>query len=147
MSEWEDMIVGDRMTVDNEFTDRVQASQFSNQEWGLIMTATELDIEAADDPEAARLVADTSAVESVMPELESINAQRGPAAGEMGTSNDGGLVETIKGAFGLSGGDAEGVDQERLAAAESLAQEYADTLQDHLESTDKFEDVRAAYLD
>ena len=53
MSEWEDMIVGDRMTVDNEFTDRVQASQFSNQEWGLIMTATELDFEAADDPEAA----------------------------------------------------------------------------------------------
>ena len=147
MSEWEDMIVGDRMTVDNEFTDRVQASQFSNQEWGLIMTATELDFEAADDPEAARLVADTSAVESIMPELESIDAQRGPVAGEREASNGGGLVETIKGAFGLGGGDADGVDQERLAAAESLAQEYADALQAHLESKDTFEDVRTAYLD
>ena len=147
MSEWEDMIVGDRMTVDNEFTDRVQASQFSNQEWGLIMTATELDIEAADDPEAARLVADTSAVESIMPELESIDAQRGPVAGEREASNGGGLVETIKGAFGLGGGDTDGVDQERLAAAESLAQEYADALQAHLESKETFEDVRAAYLD
>ena len=147
MSEWEDMIVGDRMTVDNEFTDRVQASQFSNQEWGLIMTATELDFEAADDPEAARLVADTSAVESIMPELESIDAQRGPVAGEREASNGGGLVETIKGAFGLGGGDADGVDQERLAAAEALAQAYADALQAHLESKDTFEDVRRAYLD
>ncbi|ERH05311.1 MAG: hypothetical protein J07HN4v3_00906 [Halonotius sp. J07HN4] len=147
MSEWEDMIVGDRMTVDNEFTDRVQASQFSNQEWGLIMTATEFDIEAADDPDAARLVADTSAVESIMPELESIDAQRGPVAGGSEASNDGGLVETIKGAFGLGGGDADGVDQERLAAAESLAQAYADALQAHLESKETFEEIRTAYLD
>ena len=40
MSEWTDAIVGERMAVDNQFTDRVTASRFSSQEWGLIMTAT-----------------------------------------------------------------------------------------------------------
>ncbi|TQQ81726.1 DUF5799 family protein [Halonotius roseus] len=147
MSEWRDMLVGDRMAVDQAFTDRVQGSAFTNQEWGLIMTATELDIEHAADPEAARLVADTEAVESIMPELAAIRSRSGPMAGGADEgANDPGIIDSIKGALGFSNDD-DGVDPERLAAAESLAQEYADELQQHLEANDGFEAVREAYVE
>jgi len=145
MSEWQDLIVGARMTVDQAFTDRVQASEFTNQEWGLIMTATELDIERADDPEAARLVADTGAIESVLPELEQIRSQRGQVAGGGASDNNSGVVDSIKSALGFD--DDDTVDQTKVAAAESLAQEYAEKLQQHLESNDEFEHVRRAYTD
>ncbi|MFB6255890.1 MAG: DUF5799 family protein, partial [Haloplanus sp.] len=59
MSNWTDRIVGDRMAVDREFSDRVRASEFSNQEWGLVMTAVDFEIEHAEDPDRARIVADT----------------------------------------------------------------------------------------
>jgi len=146
MSEWRDMLVGDRMAVDQAFTDRVQGSEFTNQEWGLIMTATELDIENADDPEAARLVADTAAVESIMPELATIRSRSGPMAGGTESGGDPGIVDSIKGALGFSSDD-DGVDEEKLAAAEALAQEYADELQQHLEANDAFEAVRKAYVE
>jgi len=146
MSEWRDMLVGDRMAVDQAFTDRVQGSEFTNQEWGLIMTATELDIENA-DPEAARLVADTAAVESIMPELAAIRSRSGPMAGGADEgANDPGIIDSIKGALGFSNDD-DGVDEEKLAAAEALAQEYADELQQHLEANDAFEAVRKAYVE
>jgi len=148
MSEWRDMLVGDRMAVDQAFTDRVQESEFTNQEWGLIMTATELDIEHADDPEAARLVADTEAVASIMPELEAVRSQGGPMAiGSDSADAGSGVVESIKGALGLDAGDDDGIDRERLAAAEALTQAYAETLQQRLESNGDFERVRRAYDD
>ena len=109
MSEWTDAIVGERMTVDNQFNERVTASRFSSQEWGLIMTATEFEIEHSDDPEAARLVADTSNLPAIMPELENVRSQvaaMGGGGGDAGGS-DGGIVGSILGALGL-GGDADG---------------------------------------
>jgi len=145
MSDWTDAIVGDRMTVDQEFAGRVASSQFSTQEWGLIMTATELDIEHADDPDRARIVADTSKVEGIMPELESLDQGMPMGGGGGGRSNGsgvGGLVGSLKDALGM--GD-DGVDEERLAAAERLTQEYADELQSHLETRGKWEQVRLAY--
>ncbi len=42
--EWRDLIVGDRMRVDQEFAARVRQSGFSNQQWSLIMTAVELEL-------------------------------------------------------------------------------------------------------
>lgn len=145
MANWTDSIVGDRMTVDREFNERVAASEFSNQEWGLIMTATEFEIEHADDPERARIVADTEKLPQIMPELKNVRsqmAQMGGAPGDSGTASSGGLFDSIKGAFGLGGG---GADAERQAAAERLVQEYAEELQRHLESKGKWERVRVAY--
>ncbi|QUO47028.1 MULTISPECIES: DUF5799 family protein [Halorubrum] len=152
MSEWTDAIVGERMTVDNQFNERVAASRFSSQEWGLIMTATEFEIENADDPEAARVVADTSSLPAIMPELENLRSQMagmggapgGDGAGDSGGS--GGVVDSIKGALGLGGGGGSGgPSDEELEAAERLVQEYADELQAHLEEVGKWEQVRVAY--
>ncbi|MDS0292804.1 DUF5799 family protein [Halogeometricum luteum] len=145
MANWTDSIVGDRMTVDREFNERVAASEFSSQEWGLIMTATEFEIEHADDPERARVVADTEKLPQIMPELKNVRsqmAQMGGAPADSGTGSSGGLFDSIKGALGLGGG---GADAERQEAAERLVQEYAEELQRHLESKGKWEQVRVAY--
>ncbi|GAA0555638.1 DUF5799 family protein [Halorubrum ejinorense] len=148
MSEWTDAIVGERMTVDNQFNERVAASRFSSQEWGLIMTATEFEIENADDPEAARVVADTSSLPAIMPELENLRSQMGAMGGAPGGGgNEGsgdGLVDSIKGALGLGGG-SDGPSDEEMEAAERLVQEYADELQAHLEEVGKWDQVRVAY--
>ncbi|AUX09579.1 hypothetical protein AArcSl_1954 [Halalkaliarchaeum desulfuricum] len=145
MSDWTDAIVGERMAVDREFNDRVQSSEFSSQEWGLIMTATELEIEHADDPERARIVANTEKLPSIMPELDNIQDQMAAMGGGAGggSGGSGGLFDGIKSALGLGGGTG-GVDEERLKAAEQLTQEYADELQALLEEKGRWEQVRIA---
>jgi len=150
MSNWTDTIVGHRMTVDQEFSDRVHASQFSNAEWGLIMTATEFEIEDAADPEAAQIVANTDNVPSIIPELESIRSQTAAMAGQSGggaSSSRGGLLGSITSALGFGGDSDDSVDAEKLEAAERLTHEYAEALQSHLVETGSFEQARSAYLD
>jgi len=143
-TDWTDLVVSERMQVDQTFNRKVAASNFSRQQWGLIMTAVDFDIEHPGDPEQAHLVADTSKVETVMPEVEKMDerggmpgAAGGPGSGG-GSGGSGGLFEDIKSAlFGSGSGD-----DEQLAAAEELAQMYADDLQEKLEATGKWERVR-----
>ncbi|WP_136715309.1 DUF5799 family protein [Halorientalis salina] len=146
--QWTDLIVGDRMTVDQQFTDRVANSQFSRQQWGLVMTAVEFDIERPDDEESAELVADTSNLPSIIPELDAVD-QQGPMGGGAGrgdkSGDSSGLLGGITDALGLGGGgdgDTDQVDQDQLEAADRLAQEYATQLQNQLEDTGKWEEVR-----
>ncbi|WP_339102827.1 DUF5799 family protein [Haloterrigena salinisoli] len=152
-SPWTDRIVGARMTVDQQFSSRIADSQFSNQQWSLIMTATEFEIEDPDDPDSARLVADTEQVEQVIPELENVPSGGmgamggpGPGAGNQDGSSSGGVFDSIMGALGL--GDDGGDDHaEKRRAAERLAQEYAEELQSHLESEGRWQSVRKAAAD
>ncbi|WP_256687033.1 DUF5799 family protein [Halococcus qingdaonensis] len=136
---WEDRIVGDRMTVDQEFTDTVESSQFSRQQWGLIMTAVEFDIENPSD-ESAALVADTEKLPHVMDELDDIDARNPMAASD---DSGGGILDSLGGLFG--GGDDD--HDEQLAAAERLADRYAEQLQTHLEEQGKWDEIRAAARD
>jgi hypothetical protein len=143
MTDWQDMIVGDRMTVDDEFSRRVDNSRFSRQEWGLIMTATRFEIRNAEDEDAAELVADTSELSGIMPELENV-ANMGPMGRPQRDDSGGGLFDSLFDALGLGGRDDDGTDQERLEAAERLVGAYADELQAHLEAEGRWGDVRAA---
>ena len=138
-TDWTDRIAGARMTVDKQFTDRVDASSFTNQQWGLVMTAVEFDIEGPDDPETATIVADTSKLPSIMPELDKVG-QGGPMAGGAGGGGGGGggLLDGVKSALGLSGDDGE---DDRTDEARQLAQAYADELQAELESTGRWAGV------
>lgn len=140
---WQKKIAGARMRVDQEFSQRVVESQFSSQQWGLIMTAVEFEVEHADDPERARIVADTSKLEHILPELDNIEQAMGPmgpgGGGGRGGSGDG-LVSSLKDMLGMGGGAS--VDDERKAAAEALTQEYATELQTHLESQGRWEEIR-----
>jgi hypothetical protein len=138
MSNWTDSIAGDRMAVDRKFSERVSQSDFTSQEWGLIMTATDLEIEHADDADRARIVANTDQLANVMPELENVRKQI-PGAGK--PKQSGSLVDSIKGRFGLGGGGSD----RRLEEAEKLTQAYADQLQEHLESKGKWELARSTY--
>ena len=147
MSDWQDMIVGDRMAVDNEFSSRIESSRFSRQEWGLIMTVASFEIENPEDEASAELVADTSQLEAMMPEIENV-ANMGPmgAPGGGSDSGGGGLLGSIRDALGLSGDGSDGnsIDEGKLADAEALVAEYAETLQAHLESEGRWDEVRTA---
>jgi len=141
---WTDRIVGDRMTVDQAFNEQVQRSQFSNQEWGMIMTAVEFDIENPESDERAKLVADTTNVSAIMPELDKMEKRMGGGPGS--GPSDSGFLGTVRDALGLGSESKNGdktPDQERVRAAESLAQAYAQELQKHLEDRGKWDDVRS----
>ncbi len=144
MSDWRDRMVGDRMAVDNEFSRQVANSRFSNQEWSLIMTATTFDIESPHDPEAARMIADTSDLPQMIPQLEEV-AQVGP----MGTRSEESESNPLGEFFGSIGdllgiGGAGGDDDEKLAEAEELLAAYANLLHARLEETGKWDELREA---
>lgn len=143
MTDWQDRIVGARMAVDTEYADRVEASSFSRQEWGLVMTATEFDIEDGEEP---RLYADTSRLEDIMPEVEKV-AERTPMGPGGQEESSGGILSNITSALGLGGssGGSSGDTAERVREAEELTEGYARELQRHLMDNGSWEDVLAAY--
>jgi hypothetical protein len=138
---WQDTMVGARMAVDRTFAGRVQSSELSRSQWGLVMTAVEFEVENADDPDAARMVADTSKLEHVVPEMQNVDDQMSQMRGGS-TGGRGGMVDGIKNALGLGGGDDDGEELEATAA--QLAQEYADELQAHLEDEGRWDEIRQA---
>jgi hypothetical protein len=139
------MIVGDRMAVDSEFASRVDTSQFTRQEWGLIMTATTFEIERPDDAEAAELVADTAKLPTVMPELEKMSEMGPMGAPQDAGGGSGGVVSSIVSSLGLGGGGGgDGIDEDKLEAAESMVAAYADALQSHLEAEGRWTEIRRA---
>ena len=136
--DWTTAIAADRMELDREFADRVEASSFDRQQWGLVMTALEFEIERPSEPDEAEIVPDTSSVPTIIPELDAV-AQRGPmGAGGETNGSSGGLVDSVKGALGLGSG---GADEERLEEATELATEYCERLQESLESKGRWESV------
>lgn len=150
MTDWTDQVVGERMAVDSDFAERVLDSEFSNQEWSLIMTAVEFEIENPDDPQQARIVPDTSNLDAIMPELDTIRTQRGGVPGAPGDDQDrskSGLLEGMKDMLGL-GADGTTTDHtERKQAAADLAKEYASALQEHLEEKGRWDEVRTLEVD
>ncbi|PSP21880.1 hypothetical protein BRC61_05480 [Halobacteriales archaeon QH_10_65_19] len=134
--QWTDRLAGARMQVDQQFNDRVLNSQFSNQQWGLIMTAVEFEIENPDDPDRATLVANTEKLDQVLPELDKVDQGMGATqAGGGRDSSDGGFLDALGDLIPGMDGDSSGggVDAERTQAATALTQEYATELQQYLE--------------
>lgn len=140
MSDWTAEFVGDRMTVDQAFNEQVTASAFTHQEWGTIMTAVDFEIEGAETPATAELVANTEDVDQILPALDEIEQQRGamsPGGGGPTGDTGGGILDTLTDRLGLGGGDDD--EDDRLAAAEGLADAYAEAFQEHLEDEGKWE--------
>jgi hypothetical protein len=146
MSDWTDKIVGDRLAVDNEFGPQIESSRFSRQQWGMIMTAATFEIEHPDDEDRAEIVANTDGLRGMMPEIETVG-NVGPMGGRPpeSSSGSGGVLESILGALGIgSGGKSDGVDEEKVQAAEALVDEYAAELQAHLEAEGRWTEIRQA---
>jgi hypothetical protein len=147
--DWSEIVERERLAVDNEFAAEVAESRFSRSEWGVIMTVVEFEVRDPEDPERARLVGDTSRVESVLPQIEKVG--QGPSMGAAPTpdpdggpngSDDsgsgGGFLDRVLSLLG------SGSDDTVLDAADELVQAYAETLQAHLEEQGKWEEVRTA---
>jgi hypothetical protein len=140
-NEWQDRLAGARMQVDQQFSDRVKASEFTNQQWGLIMTAVEFEIENPEQPDDAELVANTDQVEHIIPELENMpQGMGGPGTANPGGSSSGdGLLGRLKTFMGGSSDD--GIDEAKLEAAGELTGEYATELQTFLEENGRWEAI------
>ncbi|MFB6095482.1 MAG: DUF5799 family protein [Halodesulfurarchaeum sp.] len=136
---WRDRVVGARMAVDQEFADRVEGSSFSRQQWGLVMTAVEFEIENPGDPENAAIVANTEKLPSILPELDNIEQQMQPMGGD-DSGRSSGVLSGLKDQLGFGNGSA--VDESKEREATQLVGEYADALQSHLESTGQWDEVR-----
>jgi hypothetical protein len=142
MSDWTDKIVGARMAVDGTFAPEVDASGFSRQEWGLVMTSVEFEIEGAADPDTARLVANSDNLEAVVPELKRVAEMQNQMQGGGRGGSGGGILDNVKSALGLGNGTGDqGVDEERLAEARTLTQRYAEELQSHLEGKGRWAEI------
>jgi hypothetical protein len=151
---WTDRIASARMRVDQRFEDRIAASSFNRQQWGLVMTAVNFDIENAGDPEQARLVADTDNLSSVMSQVEEVGKRGGGMGGGMGGrggggssgsgGSSGGIFGTVADALGIGGGGGNSALREE---AEELTAEYAEELQKQLEDRGRWQSIRADVAD
>jgi hypothetical protein len=143
---WADMLAGARMQVDQQFQERLEQSDFTNQEWGLVMTAVEFEVLNADDPEEAQLVADREKIRQIIPELDSIQREMGGAARPVESNPDGsGMFGRIKQYLGfLSDDTSDETDQERLATAKVLVDEYTEQLEAYLRERGRWEEIRQA---
>ena len=141
--QWTDRLAGARMQVDKRFSDRVTDSRFTNQEWGLIMTAVEFDIDDPTDPETAELVATTDQLGEIIPELGKIQEQMGgsPEPVESGPSGGSIFGRVRQYIDGLTTDSREGNEREKLAAATELVEEYTVELQQYLEEQGSWEDL------
>jgi hypothetical protein len=151
MSDWTDSVVGERMQVDQEFSQQVQASEFTSQEWSLVMTAIEFEIEGAEDPDTASVAVDDSNLEQVIPEFDEIRSQMDAMGGMAGGSQSGGggggggVMDSVKSALGLGGGDGdEDAEHERKEeAATKLTAAYAERFEARLRENGRWEEVCA----
>ncbi len=134
--DWTDRIVGARMTVDTEFEARIEESDFSRQQWGLVMSATEFEIEGPTDPDSATLIANTEKHPAILGELDGIDSH-GPMGG--GSASNGGILERITSA--LRGGDS--TETAHRDAAERLTDAYATALQRHLVENGRWAEICA----
>ena len=148
-TDWQDHLAGARMRVDQQFEQRVRNSRFSSQEWGLIMTAVEFEVQSAGEPERARLVADTDKLQAVVPELGKIQEEMGGAPRPPSGSSGGGLFGRLRQYLGglTSDSGPEGNSDEQLEAARKLADDYAVELQAYLEEQGRWSDVCALAAD
>jgi hypothetical protein len=138
-TEWQELIAGERMQVDTTFRERIERSQFSNQQWSLIMTAVEFRIEQPSDPASASLEADTAALDAILPELHAVETPFSP--GQASTMDPSGLPSLFGKILERLGIGDDNVDPEHEAAATALAEEYAAELQTHLEEQGRWKEI------
>ena len=145
-NEWTDQLAGARMQVDQRYQETLDGSSFSNQEWGLVMTAIDWDIENPENPEEAELVPDTHKLSDIIPELENIQQQMGGASQPVEEGPDtSGFLGRIKQYVHDLTSDASGESsQKRYNDAVELVEGYTMELQSYLEERGRWEDICAA---
>ncbi|WP_302080172.1 DUF5799 family protein [Salinibaculum rarum] len=142
-NEWTDRLAGARMQVDQRFQETLDASSFTNQEWGLVMTAIDWDIENPEQPDAATLVADTSKLSDIIPELENIQQEMGGAQRpvEKGPDTSGIFGRLKRYIHDLQSNSSGESSRKRFEDAKELVDGYTVELQSYLEERGQWEDI------
>jgi hypothetical protein len=134
--DWTARIAGIRMQLDGEFADRVQQSSLTAQQWSLVMTATEFEIENPQAPEDAGIVTNTDNLPAVASEMDRVQKQ-GMGNVQSG-GGSGGILGKIIDRFKREAGSSVDLDE-----AGTLAEEYGRRLQEKLIEQDRWEEVCA----
>ncbi len=145
--QWTDMIAGARMQVDQQFQQQVTSSQFSNQQWGLIMTAVQFEIDSPESPEEAEIVANTEQVPHIIPELENIPDGMGGVPQRTGGGESSGLLGRVKNLFSGGKQGSSSANEQKEKAAIELVEAYTVELQNFLEQQGRWEEICAAYAE
>lgn len=132
---WLDRVAGLRMEFDSEFSEVVADSPFTNQQWGLIMTAAEFRIQTPEDPEAAELLPVTEKLPAIMDQVEQLDEGMGGLGGGRRGAG-GGIVDSVRDRLGIGDGDDELVE-----AAEAMLAQYADGFQERLVAEGRWDEV------
>lgn len=139
----DELLIGHRMYVDNEFNSRVIESNFSNAEWDLIMSVVSFRVDGPEDPESATLYPVTEGLPDAIAatdELHEIHTAPHPTPSDTAGGRIDVLVDRIKDVFGLDSYNRRSQD-ERLQAARSLVSEYAEVLEIHLRQQSQWADL------
>jgi hypothetical protein len=143
--DWTDQLAGARMQVDQQYQETLDASDFSNQEWGLVMTAVDWEIENPEDPENATLIADKSKLPDIVPELRNIQQEMGGSSTPVDEGPDTrGFLGRIKQYIHHLQAGTDGSSEKKIADAKELVEGYTRALQEYLEERGRWEDICAA---
>lgn len=138
---WTDRIVSAQIAVNDRFADRLQHSQLSRQEWGLVRSAVDFEIKHPNDPDRARIIAKTQNLSTIMPKLIQIAEMTSTAASHRTGSSS--IFDAVKTALGLND-SVDALRTEKRDQAEQLAAAYAADLQRYLEHNGKWDAIRAS---
>lgn len=145
----DELLVGHRMYVDNEFTQRVLESGFSSAEWDIIMSVVSFRVHAPDEPEEATLypamdgLPDAIAATDELPDFQTVQhtQPRQRSGGRVSR-----FVTQLRESLGLD--FAKKRDRhERVQAAEKLVSDYTEVLEIHLRQQSRWDDICQACVD
>lgn len=129
----DELLVGHRLAVDQEFAERLHESEFSSMEWDLIMSTVSFEMEEPDDPEAAAIVPNVEELPAAISAIEDLpDAGPGVHGGPDRAGGSGGIVDRLTSRFGITGDEGPTSPDARRRAATALVTEYAEVLQIHL---------------
>lgn len=145
----DELLIGHRMFVDNEFNERLLASDFSSAEWDIIMSVVTFRIHEPDDPEEAQLypqldgVPDAIAATDDLPDFQKVQSMQ-PERHTSGRLER--FVGRVQSALGLDVRRKQ-KQHERIQNAEQLISDYAEVLEIHLRQQSDWADICKAALE
>ncbi len=135
------------MAVDQQFTDRLAESSFSNAEWDVIMSVVEFELADPATPEHAHIeprLDDLDTAVSAANDVPDV-AATGPVAGDQQDNDRKGVMGTIMNRLGMGGGGSNtGNSDDRRHDAESLINEYSDSLEQRIKDAGEWQNLCAA---
>ncbi len=129
----DELLVGHRLAVDQEFAERLRESEFSSMEWDLIMSTVSFELEDPGDPETATIVPNVEDLPAAISAIEDLPDTGHGSHGNPERGGDAsGMVDRLTSRLGFDRTEGSSSPDDRRQAATALVTEYAEVLQIHL---------------